>query len=163
MGDDPENEPIIYRTCGLPVLTKRKCSVQLRLNGDTSSINTNTTAAIMRRDAPPGDLVGEGGDIYSGKGIKFAYEPEWSMEKFLVEASTFLKLVLDATRVFSNDGEEITGCLQIVDGSIVFLSIREDYVPNFFSQSGVVPAKVGHFTVGEDVPYIKHTINVPSL
>ena len=145
MGEMEDGEvPIIYRTCGLPVMTKRKHTVQLRLNGDTSNISTKTTAAIMRRDAPHHQLP-DGGNLYDPLGNKFVYDPDWSMDIFLAKASSFLGLIVDATRAFSSDGDEITGCLLFAEGATIFVSLGEE----FALEKSKHKNKVGHFTVGE--------------
>ena len=137
--------PIIYRTCGLPILTKQKHTVQLRLNGDTNVLNTQTTAAIMRRDAPHHQILSDGGNLYDPKGNKFVYDIDWSMAMFLAKATSFLGLILDVTRAFSADGAEITGCLLLGEGAVIFVSFGEEFALAKSNHKN----KVGHFTVGE--------------
>ena len=124
-------------------MTKLKHTVQLRLNGDTSIMNTQTTAAIMRRDAPQHQLP-DGGNLYDPKGNKFVYDPNWSMDVFLAKASSFLGLILDATRAFSLDGDEITGCFEFAEGATIFVTLGEE----FALEKSKHKNKVGHFTVG---------------
>ena len=145
VADDGDGSPILVRTCGLRVLTKRKHTVQLRVNGDTNMMMTQTTAAIMRRDAPNHQLVNGGGNLYDSKGNKFVYDPDWSMDMFLNKASNFLGLLRDATRAFTSDGDEITHCLLFAEGSIIFVSFGEEFALEKFHHKN----KVGHFTVGE--------------
>jgi len=144
VANDGDGSPILVRTCGLRVLTKRKHTVQLRVNGDTNMMKTNTTAAIMRRDAPNHKLI-DGGNLYNPKGNKFVYDPDWSMDMFLNKASTFLGLLRDATRAFTSDGEEITHCLLFAEGSTIFVSFGEEFALEKSNHKN----KVGHFTIGE--------------